>query len=576
MKRKVWNRATKLLGAVAFAAVAANVILGQVRQAEVERRDQAGVARMTQKMKTVCIGRFLIDMPDETRLELRGPRIDGFDISSFDESETDFQVRLAQREAQLRATPDRLGGYRNLESVREVKTDNGVVGKIFVHGYTVREGTQANGLELERYRDEGIAIEAMVHGDGMSFALAAKDYNPENIENLPRLVAKLVPNPHNRIPTEPGFCIDHAWFRDPLTASQREQVMMSAQLPSHPDIEFLILMAAGNKPNAQSLLERSAAVDAKLSIFDKTHVSNLRASPRPIGGLSGDELVTRFSEKNDALVFTFWWEVNGTVDNVLIPHFSFTMETGKGRDAPVPSSLSQDAAMALWDKISSSIRLRPAEPPKPVAAEPPPTPLGTQAWAGERCPESGWWSCSAGGNGLKVLGGQRQYVRKGDRMPQALLLPPQTLWEKVRGLQPSYEAKDQTAWELVDKRNRKRLPPPLPLAQATPAAAAGITTAGTGPGIMEPQHVPVGSFAATGIPCPASGWWQCEDPRALDGTRWFAHGALLPSATFAVPPGAFGRSSNAARSIERRGAWRLVRLADGPTQADSERSGDAT
>jgi hypothetical protein len=161
-------------------------------------------------------------------------------------------------------------------------------------------------------------------------------------------------------------------------------------------------------------------------------------------------------------------------------------------------------------------------------------------------------------------------------MPQALLLPPQTLWEKVRGLQPSYEAKDQTAWKLVDKRNRKRVPPPLPLAQATPAAAAGVATSGTGPGIMEGQRVPVGSFAATGIPCPASGWWQCEDPRALDGTRWFAQGSLLPSATFAVPPGAFGRSSNAARSIERRGAWRLVRLADGPTQPDSERSGDAT
>jgi hypothetical protein len=82
---------------------------------------------MTQKMKTVCIGRFPIDLPDETRFELRGPRIHGLDISSFDESEADFQVRLAQREARLRATPDRLGGYRDLESAREVTTDNGVL-----------------------------------------------------------------------------------------------------------------------------------------------------------------------------------------------------------------------------------------------------------------------------------------------------------------------------------------------------------------------------------------------------------------------------------------------------------------
>jgi hypothetical protein len=259
-----------------------------------------------------------------------------------------------------------------------------------------------------------------------------------------------------------------------------------------------------------------------------------------------------------------------------VPHFVFQMTTGEGNNERVPSSMSQDGAMALWDRISSSIRLRPAEPPKPVAAEPPPTPLGTQAWAGEPCPESGWWSCSDGGNGVGVLGGQRQYVKKGDRLPQALLLPPQTLWEKFRGLQPSYEAKDQTAWKLVDKRNRKRVPSPLPLAPATPAAAASITTAGVGPSVMEQQRVPVGSFVATGIPCPASGWWSCEDPRALDGTRWFAQGSLLPSATFAVPPGAFGRSANAARSIERRGAWRLVRLADDPQQAGSDGSGEST
>ena len=575
---KSWQRRglALLLAGIVIAGVTIAWAAGEVNQRTAAQRDNDKVARMTQKMKTVCIGRFLIDMPDETRFELRTPRIDGFDISSFDESEADFQVRLAQREAKLRATPDRLGGNKNVESASEVKTDNGVIGKIFVHGRTIREGTRARGMELERYRFENVATEAMVHSQGMSFYLSANKYDPDQIQNLPRLVAKLVPNPHNQISTEPGFCIDRAWFRDPLTADQGEEVMMSAQLPSHPDIEFLILMAAGNKPNEQSLLERSAAVDAKLSVFDKMHVSNLRASPRPIGGLSGDELVTRFSEKNDALVFTFWWEVNGTVDNVLIPHFSFTMETGKGHDGPVPSSLSQDAAMALWDKISSSIRLRPAEPPKPAAAEPPPTPLGTQAWAGERCPESGWWSCSAGGDGLKVLGGQRQYVRKGERMPQALLLPPQTLWEKLRGLQPSYESDTQTSWKLVDKRNRKRVPSPLPLAPATPAAAASITTSAVGPSVMEQQRVPVGSFVATGIPCPASGWWSCEDPRALDGTRWFARGSLLPSATFAVPPGAFGRSANAARSIERRGAWRLVRLADNPQPASSDGNWEST
>ena len=562
------NGLAKLLAGIVIAGLTGAWALGAMQEKrEAARRDQLEVARMTQKMKTICIGRFLIDVPEETELALARPQINGLDISSFDEPDANFEKRLVEREARLRATPDRLGGNRNVESVREVQTDNGVVGKIFVHGRTVTEGTQARGLELERYRYEGVAVEALVHGKGMSFDISASDYDPAKVENLFKLVAKLVPNPSNEAPTEPGFCVDRAWFHDPLSAAQGERVIMHAQLPSHPDIDLMLILAAGNKPDKQSLLERSADVDARMSPYEKTRLSNLRSERRTIGGIAGDELVTRGVENNDAIVYAFWWEVNGTEDNVLIPHLSFTMETGKSTNGPVPSSLSQDAAMALWDKISSSIRLRPTQEPKPATVERPQTPLGTYAWAGDRCPESGWWLCGDGSNGDGVLGGQRQYIKKGERVPQALLLPPQTLWEKLRGMQPSYESQNQTSWKLVDKRNRKRVSPPVPLAPATPVAAANVTAAGTGPGVMEQQGVAVGSFAATGMPCPASGWWRCEDPRALDETRWFARDSLLPSATFAVPAAAFGRSANSVRSIERRGAWRLVRLADTPVQA---------
>jgi hypothetical protein len=357
MKRQAWNRAAKLLGAVTLAAVAASLVFGQVRQAEAGRRDQASVARMTQDMKTVCIGRFLIDLPQETRLELRGPRIDGFDISSFDEPEADFLNRLGQREARLRTAPDQLGGNRNLEMVREVKTDNGVIGKIFVHGRTVREGTRSRGLELERYRFEHVAVEALVHGKGMSFDLSAGKYDPDLIENLPKLVAKLVPNPDNLVPKEPGYCVHRAWFQDPLRADQLEQIMMHAQLPDNPDIELMAVLAAGLTPDKQSLLERHAHTEAGLEPDAKKRVLNLRAAPRTIGDITGDEIVTRVVEINDSIGYSFWWEVAGTEDNVLVPHFVFKITTGEGNNGPVPSSLSQDAAIALWDKISSSIRV---------------------------------------------------------------------------------------------------------------------------------------------------------------------------------------------------------------------------
>lgn len=557
MKSWLRSRLARMLAGLLCAALAATWAVGEVldRHDEV-RRDQNEVARMTQNMKTVCVGRFLIDMPEDAQVELSRPRIDSFDISAFEETLEDFQKRLAERESQLRSMPDRLGGNKNLESARDVKTDSGLTGKIFIHSRTVIEGTQGNGLGVERYRHEGISVEAIVHGSGISIDLSSEKRGLAWVGDLPKLVNKLVANPDNRVPAEPGFCIDRAYFRDPLTADQREQIMMFARLPSHPDIDFMLTLSAGLKPDEHGLLARSEALDSGLSMADRMRISRLRAAPREISGLPGEELVELFVEKNDARVHSFWWEVNGTEHNVLVPHFVFKMSTGNGNHQPVSSSLSDGAAIGLWDQISSSIRLRSAKPPANTRIDPPTTPIGTVVSAGDHCPESGWWLCGVGGKGINVLGGQQQYIKQGEVMPQALLLPARSLWERLRGLQPSLESRVPTFWKLVDKRSYQRMPPPMPL--ASPVVPPATALAGS---TYEQNHVSVGSFAVTGAPCPASGWWRCEQSHALDGTRWFAQGSLLPPATFAVPPGVFGRSTTAPKSIQRRGEWRLVRLA---------------
>jgi hypothetical protein len=220
--------------------------------------------------------------------------------------------------------------------------------------------------------------------------------------------------------------------------------------------------------------------------------------------------------------------------------------------------------MALWDSIASSIRLRRNDPPSPSAPlpEPPGPKLGAVASAGDVCMQSGWWQCNAGQPGLEVHGGQVQYLRKGDRMPQALLLPRQNLWQKVRGIQPSMESPQPTSWKLVDKRQRPRTPPGIPLAQP------GVPAAGQEPAADSGRAVALGAYIRTGDPCPASGWWRCEDPHALDGARWFARGSLLPTATFQVPTGVFARPGGP-EFIQRRSGWQFVRRADAPVSSET-------
>lgn len=568
------SRLAKVLAGLAFAGLAATWAVGKVlEQHEEAHQDKQEVGRMTEKIKTVCVGRFLIDMPEEAQIDLGRASINGFDIGAFDESIDEFNARLAHREAEIRAKPDRLGGTKNLELVRNIKTESGLVGKIFVHGRVVNEGTAGNGLENESYRYEGIVVEALVHGDGVSIDVGSDFYFPDKVDDLYTLVTQLVPNPRNQIPGEPGFCIDRAYIRDPLTADQGEQITMFANLPSHPDIDFLLILAAGIKPDGDSLLERGAASEDRLSIAEKLRVTRLRSEPREIGGRSGEELVRRVVEENDAQVYSLRWEVNGTEDDVSTPHLVFRMRTGNSNNGPVPSSMSEEAVLELWDKISSSIRVRPAERQQSPLIDKPTVHIGTQAWAGDRCPQSGWWLCGEGGDGIGVLGGQRQYIKKGERMPQALLLLPQTLWDKLRGLQPSVESTNRTSWRLVDTRARKRAPPPLPLAKAKAVASASTLVSVAASDGSEVQQPLIGTYSSTGLPCPASGWWRCEDSHALDGTRWFVQGSLLPPATFTVAPSIFGNSSNAPQAIQRRSAWRLMRLTDAPDDFDMGQPG---
>jgi hypothetical protein len=317
-------------------------------------------------------------------------------------------------------------------------------------------------------------------------------------------------------------------------------------------------MRAGIPPDKEGRLERDTAVDAEMPLWQKPLLQKLRKGKRTINGIEGDEVAEKWTELNFVHTFGFNWEVNGTDDDVFVPYMHLEMSTGHPAQAggrPVISFLGEEALVHLWDKIASSIRRRPAGAVPPAQPGLPPGPkLGDAASAGDICPETGWWECKDGANGANLAGGHRQLVKKGERMPQALLLRPQTLWGKLRRVQPSYESGQPPRWTLIDRRSRERLAPAAQLAAAVPGAGSSLMQANGAIGAL----AAAGRFAGTGATCPASGWWRCEDADALDGTRWFAQGELLPPATFRLPAARF-RTATDAGVFQRRSRWQLVR-----------------
>ena len=552
-RKRGWRELIVLLAALACAGSWA---ASQVRS----MRDRSEVAQMTEKMKTVCVGRYLIDVPDRSEISLSHERIHGFAIDTMEESETEFRQRIAQREAEIEAhgADARPGLEGGMVEARDLRVP-GMVGRTFIFG-------RSRGYLMEgdrRVNLESVSVETHGHIGGLSFSLSATSTGEDSARQAESLMAQLRLRGEDDIPATPGFCIWRAVFVEPLPSHKNEQVAMHLSMPDHPDLVLTLLSVAGGRPGP-GLLARSALADANASADEMLRVTKLRSEQRNINSLDGEEMVERIREFNFTTSYTLSWETRGAESDVSLPFLSLQAQAGinvRPSSPPPGSSLHEDAVLVLWDSIASSLRLRKGGPPPRSSSPPEPTGprLGAVGKAGEICPQSGWWRCSEGGPGVDVHGGQVQYLRKGERMPQALLLPRQTLWQKLKRIQPSVEGPRPTAWTLVDQRQNPRRSTAVALVAAMqPASATQLP-------VSNDHHVALGTYVRTGDACPASGWWRCEELHALDGTRWFQRGTVLPAASFQVPAGVFGKSAGP-EAIQRRSTWQLMRHSECPTE----------
>jgi hypothetical protein len=429
--------------------------------------DRHSVAKLTEQMKTACVGRFLVDLPTSMDLSYSQVYIKGFWISTQEETEQAFAARVLARQTEIESETNQRG-QKNLEAAEDY-ANNGFVGKIFRFGRETTKG-EKDGKPVDWVN---VKLEAYLHLNGKSFNVKAPDgYDVNKIGNLPVLLDKLRLVPEKEIPTAAGFCFGPGIFLDPLPADHTEGVAILAGFHDHPDLALALNTRAGTSPDKESRLERDAAVDAEMPLWQKPLMSKLRRGKRTIDGIEGDEVAERWTELNFVHTFGFNWEVSGTENDVFVPFMHLEMSTGHPVNAgarPVTSFLGEEGLLELWDKISSSIRVRPTGAMASVKRETPPgPPLGETASAGEICPGTGWWQCRDGDNGARVAGGQRQLMQKGQRMPQALLSRPQSLWNKLRGVQASYRLDQATVWTLVERRIQVR---PAPAVRDTGPAA---------------------------------------------------------------------------------------------------------
>jgi hypothetical protein len=426
------------------AAGAITVVLAGIVLSGQKNEDKDIARTLTQKMMMVCVGRFLIDLPEGAEVSFAPARVAGVTVAvQPGYTEARHTAELSRREqvlSQQKNEYDKTSLEKKIQAVA-VNFNSTILYYGREKPFTeIQFGQKVVGTE------EGISVEGSGLYNDLLYTFKARHLaSPRFENNVLELVKKFEARSMDSIPSQPGFCTENGLIHDPIPASISESVTMFASLKGHPDVAIRLDTSVNVKRLQESLLERDAKNDVKLE--NRNSVKTFRRQHRVLNGIDGEEVLDKYKEANGTSAHIFMWAGMGKLKDVLAPKVTLELETGIGRPGqPVNSSLSDDAVLELWDRITTSIRLRPtsAAPKNAQANTPPQVPLGELVATGHACPQTGYWQCSEL-NGIE--GARPQFFRQGEQMPHAVLRGAPNLWQKLSGNAPSHQV--ATVWTLV-------------------------------------------------------------------------------------------------------------------------------
>jgi hypothetical protein len=309
-----------------------------------------------------------------------------------------------------------------------------------------------NGLKINGY--------FRLNNDGVVFnTYSFVDEKDRTIALIKNVAGRLRRRAEDEVPTEPGNCIEYAFLPDESGAGKEpraELVRIGFRLKEFPDTHLSIFVGPSN-PNytqSSSLEWRLDRLEKEQKAGDPNNpllkTKNLRRGPRQIHDwLNGFEALSRSPERAEIhSINDFAMDFRGVPGDPLKPYAEIQMQTGVADNlaGATKASLTDEEAIAVWDKITSTIRVRPTGKSAVEAAEAQGQrrPLGELAATGRVCPQTGWWEPSESGGEERD---QRQHIRGGERMPHLMTLGEPSLWQKLKGERPSYRR--ATVWKLV-------------------------------------------------------------------------------------------------------------------------------
>ena len=383
--------------------------------------------------KTLCFGQFILDIPASATV-------------IYGRTEVDAPIEYFPNDA------DRINDHIKAQLV-EVEEDRKFLSKDDIVKFPLF-GTVVNGgnpgHKMVFGSNEGIAYSIYsfipVGNDLFIQSYSTAISKDETISLLNNVATKLRARAADEIPLDIGTCIEGGFVAyQPVF----ENFGLGVRFKEFPDVHFSVevIRNGDHIPEASDLESRLKAAENDGGGW-YSRVEFIRRAPRKIGLWEGAEaLALKPAQAMEKESHEFHYISMGAPNDSFRPRLDMQLDTGASDrlKGAVKPSLTNAEAVALWDKLTSSIRVRPSgveDSEKQIDRR---VPLETRSFTGELCPATGWWECAHSGS---VDGGKRRHFTEGEPLPYIVIAGRPNLWQKLTGKLPTQNT--TTVWELVD------------------------------------------------------------------------------------------------------------------------------
>jgi hypothetical protein len=323
------------------------------------------ISPLLQQTKTVCFGRFMIDLPQSAQL-VWGPLAVPYEMEVYPGEgptiEADIKAKVDEIASEKHATePSMLIGVFD-----SINPDSKIVvgyesrlDAVFVqlHSY-IRLGNTAFVQSIPR--------SGQGRDDGNGKWILDKTLYKKRVAYLLSIARRLRLRDENEIPNEHGVCIEEGFLAVPLD-DRSERIATGFRFPELPDVTFAVETRNTDQPDEYDTLKyaikgaQAAAVEAGNGWL-LNRIETLRMKDRAIGEWKGAEALWRLPSNRDVREsHEFVFISPGVANDLLRPYAKIMFYTGvkDNTRGMVQPSLTDEEAIALWDKLTSTIRVRP-------------------------------------------------------------------------------------------------------------------------------------------------------------------------------------------------------------------------